>query len=54
MLDIADIKNDVDAHLCLKVLSNEIYLAERGMNRQVTLRGRGAEVFRGFCPSPLM
>jgi hypothetical protein len=38
----------------VKGLSSEIYFAESGINRQVTLKGRGAEVFRGFCPSPLM
>jgi hypothetical protein len=38
----------------LKGLASEIYLAESGINRQVTLKGRGSEVFRGFCPSPLM
>jgi hypothetical protein len=35
-------------------LFSEIYLAESGINQQVTLKGRGVEVFRGFCPSPLM
>ncbi len=36
-----------------KGLSSEIYSAESGINRQVTLKGRGAEVFRRICPSPL-
>jgi hypothetical protein len=37
-----------------KTNSPKIYLAKNGINRQVTLKGRYAEVFSGFCPFPLM
>jgi hypothetical protein len=35
---------------CVKAQSSEMDLFECGINRQVYLKGRGAEVFRKFCP----